>query len=192
MEEGKYQYLDYHYSSTINEVNKYARELLINPYDGYNSVFRHSSRPFIGMRYHQWEGLLLLERMYRDVEKGIRKMPRLQSVLLMGICKDAFAALILAQRLKKDFPHLHIGVWGCPWPVDLSGQSPVYRGIKVSPSHEQIRKKDRLKIFWSVMEIHSNCFSSRNPPDFVCLLFTVPVNIGLLMKKRRTDWLLTF
>ena len=64
MEEGKYQYLDYHYSSTINEVNKYARELLINPYDGYNSVFRHSSRPFIGMRYHQWEGLLLLERMY--------------------------------------------------------------------------------------------------------------------------------
>lgn len=145
MEEGKYQYLDYHYSSTINEVNKYARELLINPYDGYNSVFRHSSRPFIGMRYHQWEGLLLLERMYRDVEKGIRKMPRLQSVLLMGICKDAFAALILAQRLKKDFPHLHIGVWGCPWPVDLSGQSPVYRGIRVSPSHEQIRKKRPFK-----------------------------------------------
>ena len=72
-------------------------------------------------------------------------MPRLQSVLLMGICKDAFAALILAQRLKKDFPHLHIGVWGCPWPVDLSGQSPVYRGIKVSPSHEQIRKKRPFK-----------------------------------------------
>ena len=72
-------------------------------------------------------------------------MPRLQSVLLMGICKDEFAALILAQRLKKDFPHLHIGVWGCPWPVDLSGQSPVYRGIKVSPSHEQIRKKRPFK-----------------------------------------------
>lgn len=141
MEEGKYRYLDYHYSSTINEVNKYAVELLINPYDGNNSVFRHSSRPFIGMRYHQWEGLLLLERMYRDIEKGVRKMPRLQSVLLMGICKDAFAALILAQRLKKDFPHLHIGVWGCPWTVDFSGKSPVYRGIKVSPSHEQIREK---------------------------------------------------
>lgn len=75
MEEGKYQYLDYHYSSTINEVNKYARELLINPYDGYNSVFRHSCRPFIGMRYHQWEGLLLLERMYRDVEKEYERCP---------------------------------------------------------------------------------------------------------------------
>lgn len=144
-EEGKYRYLDYHHSSTINEVNKYAAELLVNPYDGDNSVFRHASRPFIGMRYHQWDGLMLLERMYLDVEKGVRKMPRLRSVLLMGICKDAFAALILAQRLKKNFPHLHIGVWGCPWPVDFSGHSPVYRGVMVSPSHAQIREKSPFK-----------------------------------------------
>lgn len=97
------------------------------------------------MRYHQWDGLMLLERMYLDVEKGVRKMPRLRSVLLMGICKDAFAALILAQRLKKNFPHLHIGVWGCPWPVDFSGHSPVYRGVMVSPSHAQIREKSPFK-----------------------------------------------
>lgn len=141
MEEGKYRFLDYHYHSTVNEVNKYATELLINPYDGNNSVFRHASRPFIGMRYCQWEGLLLLERMYHDVEREVRKMPRLQSILLMGICKDAFAALILAQRLKKHFPHLHMGVWGCAWPVDFSGESPLYRGIRVSPSHTQVREK---------------------------------------------------
>lgn len=141
MEEGKYRCLDYHYFSTVNEVNKYATELLVNPYDGNSSVFRHVGRPFIGMRYHQWEGLMLLERMYSDVEKEVRKMPRLQSVLMMGICKDAFAALILAQRLKKNFPHLHIGVWGCPWPVDFSGHSPVYRGVRISPSHAQVREK---------------------------------------------------
>lgn len=144
-EEGKYNYLDYHFFSTLNEVNKYATELIVNPYDGSNSVFRHSCRPFIGMRYHQWEGLMLLERMYLDMERGIRKMPRLKSVLLMGICKDALAGLVLAQRLKKDFPHLHIGVWGCAWPVDFSGQSPVHRGVKVSPFHAQIREKKPFK-----------------------------------------------
>ena len=37
-EKGKYQYLNYHCSSSINEVNKYADELLINLYDGNRCV----------------------------------------------------------------------------------------------------------------------------------------------------------
>lgn len=162
MDGGEYRCLDYHYSSTINEVNKYAEELLVNPYDGNNSIFRHSNRPFMGMRHHQWDGLLLLERMYLDVESGIRKMPRLRSILLLGICKDALLALVLAQRLKKNFPHLHIGVWGCAWPVDFSGESPVHRGVNVSPTHAGIRDK---KPFKSLLQRYGDPLSLIRQPE---------------------------
>lgn len=141
MEEGNYQYLSYHCTSSINEVNKYADELLINPCDGTNSVWLNFRHPFICMKYHQWEGLLLLDRMCLDIEREIRKMPSLKSILLTGICKDALVALILAVRLKKDFPHLHMGVWGCPWPLDFSGKSPMHQGKYISPAHAQIREK---------------------------------------------------
>lgn len=148
-EKGKYQYLNYHCSSSINEVNKYADELLINLYDGNNSVFRNLRSPFMGIKHHQWEGLLLLDRMQLDIEHKIRKMPGLKSILLTGICKDALMALILAFRLKKDFPYLHLGVWGCPWPLDFSGESPMHQGKYISPAHEQVRKK---KTFLSLFQ----------------------------------------
>ena len=57
----------------------------------------------MGIKHHQWEGLLLLDRMQLDIEHKIRKMPGLKSILLTGICKDALMALILAFRLKKRF-----------------------------------------------------------------------------------------
>ena len=80
-----------------------------------------------------------------DLEREIRKLPRLNSILLIGICKDSLAAQILGQRLKKTFPHLHIGVWGCSWITDMSGPSPVHRGIPVSPAHEKICRQEPFK-----------------------------------------------
>lgn len=138
MPNGQFNLLAYQYTHSINEITKYATELTVNPYDGYSSVFRHTNRTFIGMGYRQWDFLLLLDRMYRDLEQAIQRMPRLQSILLMGICKDAIPSLYLAQQLKKNFPHLHIGVWGCPWPCDYSGPSPVVNGLTLSPSHALI------------------------------------------------------
>ena len=34
-----------------------------------------------------------------------------------------------------------MGVWGCPWPLDFSGKSPMHQGKYISPAHAQIREK---------------------------------------------------
>lgn len=157
-----YYKLDYHFTSTINEVNKYTKELIINPCDGSNSVFHRLSQPVLVPGYRQWNFLLLLERMYVDMEREIRKLPLLESILLLGICKDSLTSLAMGIRLKKDFPHLRIGVWGCPWIGDASGPSPVHQGITVSPAHAQICEKEPFR---SLLKNYGNALSLMQKPD---------------------------
>ena len=141
MEEGKYQYLSYHCASSINEVNKYAGELFINPCGCNDFVLQNFQCPSIGIKY----GLLQLDRMYLDVKREIGRMAGLHSILLAGVCKDALIALMLACRLKKDFPHLHMGIWGCPWPIDSSDKSLGHQGDTLSSKDEQTREKESFE-----------------------------------------------
>lgn len=134
----KYQHLSYSLHKAVSEAEKYSQELLINPCAWNKSALRHIQMPLLGIGYDEWEFLHLLDRMYEDIETQIRQMPHLKQILIAGMCKDALAALQLALRLQQGHPHLRVGALGCPWPVDSSGASPVYKGILLSPAHAAV------------------------------------------------------
>lgn len=142
-EESLYRRLDYRLVHTVNEVNKYRKELLINPCDEGHGLFRHTDYyPFATLGSTQWDYLLLLDRMNEDVETLVNSMPRLQTVLFTGIGKDSLCSLNLALALKEKRPDLHIGALGCSWACDFSGRSP---HIKLSPSHERVAAGEPYK-----------------------------------------------
>lgn len=134
---GHYKKLAYDFTG-LREEHRQATELFINPYDGANSVFRLTSKPFISIRYSRWDFLLQLDRMERDIDACIQSLPALRSVLFAGLCKDSLSALVLALRLKKKHPRLCIGAWGCAWAENYSGSSPVYKNVTISREHARI------------------------------------------------------
>ncbi len=140
--EKTYRFVPYRHEETPASECAEETELLVNPHDGGGSAFRRLNRPFVGLGYEQWDYVLLLDRMEDDVQACVDRMPRLRSVLLTGMCKDSLAALVLARRLKRRNPRLRVGVWGCAWAGDFSGESPVYRGVVISPAHARYSVSD--------------------------------------------------
>lgn len=126
--------------------------LLVNTHDGMRSVFCRTSFPFLGLGYEGWDFLLRLDELEERMIQEINGRMPLRSVLFIGMCKDSICALMLATRLRRSYPALPIGVWGCAWAADCTGKTPSCKGMSLSPVHEAIRLKEPYKTLLRVAD----------------------------------------
>lgn len=108
------------FSDNIESHHDKSRILIVNPHDGHSSSFRHLGQPLLSIVYEKWNFLFLLNKMYRDLSERIKRMPELETLLFMGICKNSLPAVWLALRFKKEHPEYKAGILGCPWIGDRS------------------------------------------------------------------------
>lgn len=120
---GSYLFDSYDCVPSFEGTDDSATELVIHPFDRPGQYFLPElHRPVITLHYHHWDMILYYERMYQDVAELLCRLPHLNSVLCMGVCKDVLASLYLAVRIKRDYPSLNVGVFGCPWVGDCRGE----------------------------------------------------------------------
>lgn len=132
-------------SSPVSEGEKQSVQLVINPHDGQRSVFRRTTFPLLCLGYNNWDFLTQLDELEERVEESISELPELRAVLFTGMCKDSLSSLVLALRIRRRNPDLRIGVWGCAWAADYSGETPSCKGVSLSPVHEYVQKKEPYK-----------------------------------------------